>query len=202
LFNGGKDMKPRLTYANVAATLALILAMSGTAIAAKHYIITSTRQIKPSVLRKLRGKAGPAGRQGPAGPAGPQGPQGPGGPAGPSNLSGIQVEEGPTVHVQPKEVRGALAFCPRGMAAVSGGGYGSLSGILASETSAEGRVGWFIVTDNTTLEEEKIHAQVLCAGKGQAVAADARPAGYSRARVRMEEHVAALVAKLRAEKAG
>jgi hypothetical protein len=195
-------MKPRLTYANVAATLALILAMSGTAIAAKHYVITSTRQIKPSVLSKLRGEAGPAGRQGPAGPAGPQGPQGPGVPAGPGNLSGIQVIKGQPVSVEPEKFRSALALCPPGMGAVSGGGDGSLSGILASETDPESRVGWFIIVENKTFKPEEINAQVLCAGKGQAVAASARPAGYSRARVRMEEHVAALVAKLRAEKAG
>ena len=80
-------MKPRLTYANVAATLALIFAMGGTAVAASHYIITSTKQIKPTVLRELRGhdgSQGPPGAQGPAGPGGPGGPPGPGGPAGPA----------------------------------------------------------------------------------------------------------------------
>jgi hypothetical protein len=102
--------------------------------------------------------------------------------------------------VPPKAIGSALAFCPPGTAAVSGGGYGSLSGISASETE-ESRVGWFIVIDNV-FEAEKIHAQVLCAGKGQAVGASARPAGYSRARARMEKHVAALVARLGAEKAG
>jgi hypothetical protein len=48
----------RFTYANVVATLALVLAMSGGALAASHYLITSTRQISPRVLKKLT--AGPA----------------------------------------------------------------------------------------------------------------------------------------------
>jgi disulfide bond formation protein DsbB len=39
------------------AIVALILAMAGTGIAASHYIITSTSQIKPSVLRELRATA-------------------------------------------------------------------------------------------------------------------------------------------------
>jgi hypothetical protein len=98
-------MKPRLTYANVAATLALIFAMGGTAVAASHYIITSTKQINPKVLRELRGhngSQGPAGAQGPAGPGapqgpgGPQGPAGPGGPAGPSNPNAVRAQSSAT----------------------------------------------------------------------------------------------------------
>jgi hypothetical protein len=195
-------MKPRLTYANVAATLALILATSGTAIAAKHYIITSTRQIKPSVLRQLRGKAGPAGHQGPGGPAGPPGPQGPGGAAGPVNLSAIRVFKNEELaSVPPKDFGSALAFCPAGMSAISGGGDSSIGGILDSETPTQERVAWLIIVHNENPVPLEIHAQVLCAGKGQAVAASARPAGYSRARARAEAHVAALLAKLRAKKA-
>jgi hypothetical protein len=50
----------RLSYANVVATLALVLAMSGGAIAATHYLITSTKQISPRVLKKLKGFQGVA----------------------------------------------------------------------------------------------------------------------------------------------
>ena len=63
----------RFTYANVVATLALVLALSGGAIAATHYLITSTHQISPRVLRALRGRQGPPGQQGPTGQSG-QGP--------------------------------------------------------------------------------------------------------------------------------
>jgi len=80
-------IRRHLSYANVAATMALVFAMGGTAIAAKHYLITSTKQIKPSVLKALTGntgKTGPAGPQGiPGAPGGTgstgkEGPQGPG----------------------------------------------------------------------------------------------------------------------------
>ncbi len=60
-------MRRHLTYANVAATIALVLAMCGGAVAATHYLINSTGQINPKVLRKLRGNTGPRGPQGPAG---------------------------------------------------------------------------------------------------------------------------------------
>ena len=100
-------MRRHLTYANVAATLALVFAMSGGALAATHYVITSTKQIKPSVLKELKGKAGvtgPAGATGPggangqAGAAGPQGPggaTGPGGGAGPTGAPGATGAAGP-----------------------------------------------------------------------------------------------------------
>ena len=65
-----------LSYANVAATLALVLSMSGGALAARHYLVNSASQINPKVLKSLKGSSGAAGPQGPAGIAGPQGPEG------------------------------------------------------------------------------------------------------------------------------
>jgi hypothetical protein len=43
----------RPSPAIVVAFLALLIALGGTALAAKQYIITSTAQIKPSILREL-----------------------------------------------------------------------------------------------------------------------------------------------------
>jgi hypothetical protein len=85
--------------ATAIATLALVFAMTGGAYAAKKYLITSTKQISPSVLKSLKGKTGPAGPAGPAGAAGagvagapgPQGPAGPGGPAGAAGANGTSV---------------------------------------------------------------------------------------------------------------
>ena len=50
------------TRATLVAYLALFVVLGGgTAFAAKHYLITSTKQIKPNVLRALRGATGATG---------------------------------------------------------------------------------------------------------------------------------------------
>lgn len=88
-------IRRRLTYANVVMTLALVFAMSGGAYAAKHYLITSTKQISPKVLKALAGKAGASGAPGPAGSQGPAGPAGAKGEAGPAGAQGSQGSQGP-----------------------------------------------------------------------------------------------------------
>ena len=82
----------RVSPTTVIATLALVFAMTGGAYAAKKYLITSTKQISPSVLKSLRGKAGAAGAPG---AAGAQGAQGPAGPAGAAGAGGAKGETGP-----------------------------------------------------------------------------------------------------------
>src|SRR5262249_42272239 len=89
-----RAIRARLTYANVAATLALVFAMSGGALAAKHYLINSTKQINPKVLKKLRGargSIGPNGAIGPQGVTGPEGQRGPRGPSGPDGFSALST---------------------------------------------------------------------------------------------------------------
>src|SRR3984957_6587461 len=78
MFRSGR----RFSYANVAATLALFFSMSGGALAASHYLINSTKQINPKVLKKLKGRAGKTGATGATGKEGPQGPAGKEGAAG------------------------------------------------------------------------------------------------------------------------
>lgn len=85
MFSGARK---RFTYANVAMTLALVFAFSGGAFAAGKFLITSTKQISPKVLKQLKGARGPAGQQGAAGPAGPAGGPGKDGLAGKNGENG------------------------------------------------------------------------------------------------------------------
>jgi hypothetical protein len=88
-------LRRRLTFANVAMTLALVFAMSGGAYAASKFTITSTRQISPKVLKSLKGANGKNGAPGPAGATGAAGPQGPAGLAGPAGTRGETGPAGP-----------------------------------------------------------------------------------------------------------
>jgi len=82
------SLRRHLSYANITATLALVFAMSGGALAATHYLITSTKQISPKVTKELKGATGAKGATGPGGPAGPTGPAGPAGPQGSAGAAG------------------------------------------------------------------------------------------------------------------
>jgi hypothetical protein len=88
-------MRRRLSYANVAATLALVFSMSGGALAANHYLINSTKQINPKVLKTLKGSRGASGTQGSQGAAGSIGPQGTSGSQGTAGAQGTTGLQGP-----------------------------------------------------------------------------------------------------------
>jgi hypothetical protein len=94
-----RALRNRITPGTVIATIALVFAMTGGAYAANKFLITSTKQISPKVLKSLKGANGKNGLAGPAGPAGaagagtagaagPQGPAGPGGAKGESGAPG------------------------------------------------------------------------------------------------------------------
>jgi hypothetical protein len=104
-----------LTPATAIATLALVFAMTGGAYAAGKYLITSTKQISPKVLKSLKGVAGAkglAGATGPSGPAGPAGPggAGPAGPQGPAGAAGAAGKEGPAGKEGKQGVPGTTGF--------------------------------------------------------------------------------------------
>jgi hypothetical protein len=85
-----------ITPSTVIATVALVFVMTGGAYAASHYLITSTKQISPKVLKQLRGKAGPAGPEGkgitgPAGKDGANGTNGANGKDGSNGKDGVSV---------------------------------------------------------------------------------------------------------------
>jgi hypothetical protein len=90
----------RLSYANVVSTLALVFAIGGgSAWAATHvhYLVTSSKQIKPSVLKGLhgaRGATGSTGRAGVNGVSGVSGVNGVNGASGAPGLTGVQGAAG------------------------------------------------------------------------------------------------------------
>jgi hypothetical protein len=92
----GSIRKKQLNATTALAMLALVFGMTGGAWAAKKYLITSTKQISPSVLKALKvpGKNGANGTPGAAGTAGPGGPQGPAGNTGGAGTNGTNGANG------------------------------------------------------------------------------------------------------------
>src|SRR5579875_3866944 len=106
LFEAAGRLRRHLRLANLLLAAALFFSMGGVAIAAHHYLITSTKQISPKVLRKLHGRQGPPGASGPTGPAGPAGLVGPPGLSGPPGPTGLTGALGPTGPVGPTGATG------------------------------------------------------------------------------------------------
>jgi Collagen triple helix repeat (20 copies) len=115
-----------LNYANITATLALVFAMSGGALAANHYLINSTKQINPKVLKKLKGNTGPRGATGTTGATGATGPTGATGAAGSTGATGAAGSTGATGATGPTGATGAAGAT--GPAGPTAGGF------VASET--------------------------------------------------------------------
>ena len=111
----------------VVAALALFLALGGSAVAARHYLLTSTKQISPKVLKKLKGKTGPRGLTGATGPQGLQGPQGTQGVKGENGAPGGFIDILPSG----KTMRGTYAAQTD-----SGGQYRTAVSFLLSLPSA------------------------------------------------------------------
>jgi hypothetical protein len=98
----------RPSPALIVAAIALTLAVTGSAVAAGHFLITSAKQISPHVLRSLRGTRGATGPggvglRGGAGSAGAIGPIGPTGAAG----AGVTGTSGTTGSTGPSGATGA-----------------------------------------------------------------------------------------------
>lgn len=87
-------MYGQFTYANVVATLAMVFAMSGGAYAASKFLITSTKQISPKVLKSLKGKNGTNGTNGINGANGVNGKDGAPGAPGPAGEKGAAGTNG------------------------------------------------------------------------------------------------------------
>lgn len=130
---------PKPSPAMVVAGVALVLASSGTTLAASHYLVTSTSQIKPSVLRSLASSA----------------------------QEEINESTGTWVLAKPGvPLVWARAWCPEGSHVISGGYEGDLAPGVAIRTNLATGNGWSVVAVPTSssaeIGETKLRVHALC----------------------------------------
>lgn len=176
----------KLTPSMAVALIALFFALTGGAVAAKHYVITSPTQIKPSVMVKLKGNAGPRGAQGahgergPSGDIGPTGPPGPKGDQGPQGLQGPQGPEGIG-----KQGGSSSSFTKRSVASgetvyvtatcfgntyARGGGWSTGQSAYSDRTDSfriggshpQGSNGWSVEATNVSNYTDSLFVYVVC----------------------------------------
>jgi hypothetical protein len=190
-------MRRHFTYANIVATLALLFAMSGGAMAANHYLISSTRQISPKVLKKLKGKTGKTGRTGRTGATGAAGPAGPAGAPGQkaASVPGPRGQEGKEGPPGPQGPSGndtiAESFAqfgaPEPAIALTGTGHGAM--VLSNRSSGEDKGLWLegsalvLVQATVQVRVEVGPAEVTCqlADDGLGERQTAEPTFYGQA---------------------
>lgn len=126
----------------IVAVAALIVAMTGSAIAANKYLITSTSQISPKVLKKLHGAVGKPGTAGVDGADGADGVDGVDGAPGVDGVDGVDGAAGApgapgaAGAPAPPGADAGSSFTSRSTFSRTGTQFSTISGIAPSAASA------------------------------------------------------------------
>ena len=179
-------MQKRLVV--VGAAVAALLVAAGGAAAAGHFVITSTSQIKPSVIHALRGNQGPRGLQGltgargATGGRGSQGAQGPPGSPGTPGVPGaagsaravaVVNADGTLVHGIgfPKNVTGVGHTTKRGTYCVGLAGGINPAAAIASLTAPGAATGVFTVPNSTNCASAEVEVDTFVLVQGDTTTA-------------------------------
>ena len=159
----------RISPATAIASAALFFSLGGAGMAADHYLIMSTNQIKPSVLRQFHGRTGPQGPAGQPGQAGATGATRPAGAAAagvpPTPTLGVVIRDSQAISLPAARSGVVRAPCPAGHVALSGGyltAYPNNTVSPINIISSESGAHWVIVANGDGQTGDLIIAQVVC----------------------------------------
>ena len=172
----------------VGAAVAAVLVAAGGAAAAGHFVITSTSQIKPSVIHALRGNQGPrglrglTGARGATGARGSQGAQGPPGSPGTPGVPGaaggaravaVVNADGTLVHGIgfPKNVTGVSHTTKRGTYCVGLAGGIDPAAAIASLTAQGAATGVFTTPNSTNCASGEVEVDTFILVQGDTTTA-------------------------------
>jgi hypothetical protein len=161
----------------IGAVLAALFVAAGGAAAASHFVITSTSQIKPSVIQALRGKQGPrglpglTGAQGATGARGSQGPPGsPGVPGAAGSARAVAVVNSDGTLLQgtgfPKNVTGVSHTTKRGIYCIGLAGGIDPTAAIASLTASGAATGVSTVPHSTECPSGQVEVDTFILVQG------------------------------------
>ncbi len=142
------------------AGVAVFVVVVGASAAATRYVITSKKQISPTVLTELKGARGARG------PKGVRGPSGAVGTAGQFSTSDVQVVQGTGITIEDYATATASAMCPAGSVAV-GGGFNEIGGTgsvnVVEDAPDSDATGWIVRLQGTSAGVTGAFAYAVCA---------------------------------------
>jgi hypothetical protein len=166
--------KRKISASMLVAVVALFVALGGVATAASKYIITSSRQIAPGVLKQMT-KHGPRGLRGPKGATGATGADGATGTAGTPGATGVAHVSyvTSTLSVAADSVSPVqTTLCPSGSYAVgSSSSIGGIDTVVSASTGAS-QFSWF-ASDESAFAANIVFYGVCASGPGLTITASA-----------------------------
>lgn len=161
------------SYANVTATLALVVALGGTSYAAIRLPAHSvgTLQLKPDAITSAKVRDGSLQRRDfrpgqlrvGKGAQGDRGPAGPRGPAGDASVAVVDYNRSDPIAVHAGATVAGSVACDAGMKVVGGGVYANPAGMTVESSVPQSADEWVVSMRNDSTAASAFQVYAICA---------------------------------------